>query len=43
VEAWLLLDRLEPTPFPEEALALARELGLSLGVVLQVLKEREKT
>jgi HD-GYP domain-containing protein (c-di-GMP phosphodiesterase class II) len=43
VEAWLLLDRLEPTPFPEEAPALAQELGLSLGVVLQVLKEREKT
>ncbi|MGK0618977.1 HD domain-containing phosphohydrolase [Meiothermus cerbereus] len=43
VEAWLSLDRLEATPFPAEALPLAQELGLSLGVVLQMLKERRKT
>ncbi|WP_027881538.1 GAF domain-containing protein [Meiothermus rufus] len=43
VEAWLCLDRLEPTPYPPEALPLAQELGKSLGVVLLALKERENT
>ncbi len=43
VEAWLCLDRLEAAPFPSEALPLAQELGSSLGVVLQTLKERQNT
>ncbi|MFN3390931.1 MAG: GAF domain-containing protein [Meiothermus ruber] len=43
VEAWLCLDRLEATPYPAEALPLARELGQSLCVVLQTLKERQNT
>ncbi len=43
VEAWLCLDRLEAAPFPSDALPLAQELGLSLGVVLQTLKERQNT
>lgn len=43
VEAWLCLDRLEEAPFPSEALSLAQELGSSLGVVLQTLKERQNT
>lgn len=43
VEAWLCLDRLEATPFSSEALPLAQELGSSLGVVLQTLKERQNT
>ncbi|MCS7069720.1 MAG: GAF domain-containing protein [Meiothermus sp.] len=43
VEAWICLDRLEAAPFPTEALSLAQELGSSLGVVLQTLKERKNT
>jgi len=43
VEAWLCLDRLEPTPYPQESMPLAWELGQSLGVVLMALKERENT
>jgi putative nucleotidyltransferase with HDIG domain len=43
VEAWLCLDRMEAETFPEEALPLARELGRSLGVVLQTLRERQNT
>lgn len=43
VEAWLCLDRLEEAPFPPEALPLAEELGSSLGVVLQTLRERQNT
>lgn len=43
IEAWLCLDRLEATPYPAEALPLARELGQSLCVVLQTLKERQNT
>ncbi|KIQ56058.1 GAF domain-containing protein [Meiothermus taiwanensis] len=43
VEAWINLDRCEATPFPPEAVSLARELALSLGVVLQTLKERQNT
>lgn len=43
IEAWLCLDRLEAAPFPADALPLAQELSLSLGVVLQTLKERENT
>lgn len=43
IEAWLCLDRLEDAPFPVDALPLAQELGLSLGVVLQTLKERQNT
>lgn len=43
IEAWLCLDRLEATPYPAEALPLARELGQSLCVVLQALKERQNT
>lgn len=43
VEAWLCLDRSVAEPPPDEALRLAQELALSLGVVLQTLRERERT
>ncbi len=43
VEAWLCLDRTEEDAFPEEALALAHELGRSLGVGIQTLHERNNT
>lgn len=43
IEAWLCLDRMEAETFPEEALPLAHELGRSLGVALQTLKERQNT
>lgn len=43
VEAWLCLDRSAAEPPPDEALRLAQELALSLSVVLQTLRERERT
>jgi len=43
IDAWLCLDRLEATPYPAKALPLAWELGQSLCVVLQTLKERQNT
>lgn len=43
VEAWLCLDRSADEPPSAEARELAQELALSLGVVLQTLKERMRT